>query len=74
MYCNCKAIAAVIGTRDLLVVPDIKVTFDLLSGTDFIVEYQGKVLRFKVCKQGLYNFDTATELTNKKSVANYSAV
>ena len=80
VYFNKSAIATVLGMKDVLSVPGVRVVYDSAVKRSFYVEYDEEVFEFVECSEGLYYYSPSKKQknsqikNNKETVDFYSGV
>jgi hypothetical protein len=72
VHFNSKSMANIFSMKDVVSLPNVKVTMDSDKERALIVEFQGQVFKFEECANGLYYYDTVGGIKSKNEIIPYS--
>ena len=66
VHYNHESMANIVSMKDVLSLPNVKVTMDSSQERAVIVDFKGDIFKFTECANGLYFYDTAVNNKSKK--------
>jgi hypothetical protein len=72
VHYNMNSMANILSMKDVVSLPDVKVTMDSSQESAMIVVFKGKVYKFTECANGLYFYDTVVQDKSKAASTPYS--
>jgi hypothetical protein len=72
VHFNQKSMANILSMKDVVSLPNVKVTMDSSQERALLVEFEGEIFKFEECDNGLYFYDTIVPSKSKLVSTPYS--